>query len=174
MGVIRYDEMQYLGEISKNQIGEECYYLFNLSIQRRVFTGYLAVINGNYRLIVYDVQMIDYGGKLYYLSNWKYADIGGEREQLKSAIWVRSEPFVLETNPKESYPMAKTVVELKLSGVNIEIDIYNEHEVKKIPIENSSSYIELMGKYPGMECEVILAIANRLLTCVNEQIHVVH
>jgi len=175
---MKFQNLQYISSISKEEIKGERFHYFNVSSSRVMLTGYLACLNEGYRLAIYDVQLVDDNGRLFYLSNWKYSDINdGKNEQLKSAFWVKSEPYVLETSAGESYPMAKTLMEMRLSqnsGIEIKLFGENKIEILEKTDEHSIEYYNLLKDYPADECEIMIAFANTLLSHAGKHVYIEH
>lgn len=171
---VKFGDVLYINSISNNEIGEDVYHTFNLSIRRIACTGYMSRQHDGYVYIIYDGQLLERDGIFFYLSNWKYEDIGSQ-SAIQSARWVKSEPYVLETSPREAYPMTKSLLQMFISEkVGIKLQINKEDNVVNIEFTETAKYVELLKKFADNECEVATEILNCLLAASKEHINIVY
>lgn len=169
-----YSEFQYINTIDCSEIGEERYHIINISKDRIMLTGQLACLHEGYKLTVYDAQLVTIDDIIYYLSSWQYADIDNRDEQLKSAVWVKSRPYVYQTSVNESYIMAKTILEVRISeNSGTELRVHDANEIKGITNDNPDVY-GIIKNNKDHECEIAIVILNKLVSKYGEEIHVEH
>jgi hypothetical protein len=171
---VKFNDVLYINSISSNEIAQDIYHLFNVSIGRIMCTGYMSRLNDGYTYIIYDGQLVDHESTFFYLSNWKYADIG-EQSSLQSAKWIRSEPYVLETSPNQSYTMTKSLIQMFISEKSgIKLQIHKENSVVNLEFPDTLEQINLLKKFSSEECEIATILLNRLLVTSKEYVNVIY
>jgi hypothetical protein len=87
---------------------------------------------------IYDGIFSQRDGKIYYSSNWKYADVPTDRvKSTVDAQWIPSENYVLETSNSEDYPLLKRICILQFSRIGISLKDWGEFAIKNFTSETN-------------------------------------
>lgn len=140
----------------------DSYWLLNVTRNCKSYGCDIHVMQEGVIASIYDGIFSQRDGKIYYSSNWKYADIPSDKvKSTVDAQWVESENYVLETSNSEDYPLLKRICILQFSRIGISLKDWGEFAIKNYTSE-TNVFDEFIKLDDQMKDKFVVELINRI------------
>ena len=144
-------------------VPQEVRTLVSISINRKIMTAEIVNIMGGYNIKFYDAWTYFNGENFYYASDWKH-EIIDESGPVVKAKWIKQkENYLLETSPRECYPLLRNFLYLTISNKRGKLQYFGEKQIL-----NEEFDCEEMEKILNESGENLAIVAIELVNRITE------